>query len=128
MVEGGTLKKLPTTEFPADTPRHVAMAQSSSSMCVLADDVAEFLVRHGLVSSFEQFGEAVQAAFTDLVTLEAELDSDPEDETSAWLTMNVTLHGTVEEVFREYNAFVARIVDEFPAPAMDSFRLSLNIQ
>lgn len=89
-------------------------------------EVRRFCAKHGIEQYLSSTIELVKSCFEDIRELYLEIEEDPETG-EEWLSINVTVAGTIEEVLASYEQYTSRLLSRVPWPQRSKFRLSYNI-
>ncbi len=89
-------------------------------------EVRRFCAKHKIEQYLSSTIELVKSCFEDVREFHLEMEEDPETG-EEWLSINVTVAGTIEEVLASYEQYTSLLISKVPWPQRSLFRLSYNI-
>jgi len=93
----------------------------------LPSEVLEFLLGHQLFPDFSAYVRLARRFFPSAESLSATYETDPEDEATPWVALELRCTGAVDNILKQYDDFIAQTLRVIPAESRSYFRLSLDI-
>jgi hypothetical protein len=90
----------------------------------VSDEVWRFAVANDLISHLETAIRLVRECFPTASDFRFLYEMDWEIENRHWITIEIKIAGTTEEILQQYNQFTAKIVREVPPEKSDKILLS----
>ncbi|MBI2759866.1 MAG: hypothetical protein HYX51_00360 [Chloroflexi bacterium] len=94
---------------------------------VITPDIARFCAEEQIEPDMERVFALIEELFPDARGLRANLVWDPDIPGDVWVSLTVTLSGSIAEIIHRDDTFVSRWIEDIPWPARDKIVVDLDV-